>query len=191
MKKSLLIRLHVYSGLFTSFYLIAFGLSAIILNHKLDVERKELATWWGSKVKVNSKLPDQKIAENTRDQLGLMGWIPTWEFKRENDRFKFRIVHPGRNYHVDLNLDRGDVSIAEAPKGFIAVFHGLHFLNGKIPNAPLLIRTWAVYQWFTLFIMLISLLLGLWLWLKYRYRPWEGIVFGGLFLGSILLMLLL
>ena len=77
------------------------------------------------------------------------------------------------------------------PKGFIAVFHGLHFLNGKIPNAPFLIRTWAFYQWTALFVMSISLVLGIWLWLKYNYRPWQGIAFGGLFITTIIIMILI
>lgn len=191
MKKSLLIKLHIYSGLFTLFYLLAFGLSTIILNHKLNVEKKEVTTTWNSNVVIDTSISDQEIAESTRDQLGLMGWLPAGEFKKENHRFRFRIVHPGRNYHLNVNLMNGEVSIAEAPKGFVAVFHGLHFLNGNIPNASLLIRSWAMYQWFTLFVMFISLLLGLWLWLEYRYKIWEGIVFGSLFVGSIMIMMLL
>jgi len=191
MKKSLLIKLHVYSGLFTAYYLIAFGLSAIILNHKIEVENNDITKHWESNVKVDTTLSNQELAQEVRDQLGLMGWMPAWEFKKENRRFQFRIVHPGRNYQIDLDLEKGDVFIAEAPKGFVAVFHGLHFLNGKIPNAPLLIRSWQIYQWLALFVMLISLVLGLWLWLKFSYKSWEGIAFGGLFIGSIIIMMLI
>ncbi|MCK5370629.1 MAG: hypothetical protein KAQ62_18830, partial [Cyclobacteriaceae bacterium] len=78
-----------------------------------------------------------------------------------------------------------------APKGFLAVFHGLHFFNGNIPNAPLLLRSWAIYQWLTLFVMAISLILGIWLWLKYNYKPWQGIVFGSLFIGTVIIMILI
>lgn len=190
MRKSLLIKLHIYSGLFTSFYLIAFGLSSIILNHKIKVEKSEVTYNWDSKVQVDVNLSDRDLAENIRDQMGFMGWTPPWENKRDSASFQFMITHTGRNYYLNLNLETGDLAIAEAPKGFIAVLHGLHFFNGKIPNAPFFIRTWAVYQWLALFVMFISLILGLWLWIKYSYKTWEGIVFGGLFVASIIIMIL-
>ncbi len=191
MKKSLLIKLHLYSGLFTSFYLIAFGLSAIILNHKINVGKKEVTKTWETTLKINSDLQGRDLAENLRNGLGLMGWVPPWEYKRDKASFHFMITHPGRNYYVDANLKTGKATVAEAPKGFLEVFHGLHFFNGQVPNAPFVLRTWAIYQWFSLFVLLISLILGLWLWLKYNYKSWEGLVFGGLFIATIILMIFL
>ena len=191
MKKSLLIKLHLYSGLFVSFYLLAFGLSSIILNHKIDVENKKITRTWKTEASVDAGLADLPLAENIRDQLGLMGWLPRWEFRRDSAKFSFTIVHPGRKYQLNLDLNSKQVEVSEMPKGFIAVFHGLHFLNGKIPNAPFLIRTWAFYQWTALFVMSISLVLGIWLWLKYNYQPWQGIAFGGLFITTIIIMILI
>lgn len=191
MKKSLLIKLHLYSGLFTSFYLVAFGISAIILNHNIKVEKKDVTHSWNTNIQVDVNLPNKQLKENIRDQLGFMGWTPPWEDKRDSTSFRFMITHTGRNYFLNLNTDTGDLVISEAPKGIIAVIHGLHFFNGKIPNAPFFIRTWAVYQWLALFVMFISLILGLWLWLKYNYKTWEGIAFGSLFIVSIIIMILL
>lgn len=191
MKKSLLIKLHLYTGLFTSFYLVAFGVSTLIMNHKVQVERKELAKEWKATVSNVSGLPDLEKAQTIRDELGIMGWIPRWKFKSEKTLFHFSVTHPGRSYEFSYNSSTSEVHLREFPKGFVAVFHGLHFLNGKIPNAPLLIRSWAIYQWLALFMMLISLVLGIWLWLKFSYRQWQGIVFGGLFLCTLILMMLL
>ncbi len=191
MKKSLLIKLHLYSGLFTSFYLIAFGISAIILNHNIKVEKKDITHNWNTNIQVDTNLPNKELKEKIRDQLGLMGWTPPWEDKRDSTSFQFMITHTGRNYFLNLNLATGDLDISEAPKGIMAVIHGLHFFNGNIPNAPFFIRTWAVYQWLALFVMFISLFLGLWLWIKYNYKTWEGIAFGSLFIVSIIIMILL
>ena len=47
------------------------------------------------------------------------------------------------------------------------------------------------YQWLALFVMAISLILGLWLWIIYNYKPWQGYTFGGLFIFTILIMLLI
>ncbi len=191
MKKSLLIKLHLYSGIFTSFYLIAFGLSAIILNHNINIEHSEITHKWETEIPIDSELQNSKLAENIRDQIGFMGWVPPWEYKRDSTHFKFKIVHTGRSYYLNANTSTGKVEISEAPKGFLAVFHGLHFFNGNIPNAPLLLRSWAIYQWLTLFVMAISLILGIWLWLKYSYKPWQGIVFGSLFIGTVIIMILI
>lgn len=191
MKKSLLIKLHLYAGLFTSFYLLAFGASTLIMNHKMDVERKEMTKTWDAELAVDSKLSDLEMAEQIRDELGIMGWLPRWEFRREALIFTFTVTHPGRKYRIEHNAETNRLLIEEYPKGFVAVFHGLHFLNGKIPNAPLLIRSWLVYQWLSLSIMTVALVLGIWLWLKYNYKSWQGIAFAGLFIGSVLLMILI
>jgi len=191
MGKSLLIKIHLYCGLFTLFYLIAFGLSSIILNHDIKVDKSEVTSTWNSNVQVDPILTESELAESVRDQLGLMGWLPRWEFKKDSVSFSYRITHLGRNSHIDLDLLSGDVQIGEAPKGFLAVFHGLHFFNGQIPNAPFFLRTWAVYQWLTLLTMLVSLIVGLWLWLKYHYQRWEGLVFGGLLVATVIIMMLI
>ncbi len=191
MKKSLLIKLHLYAGIFTSFYLVAFGLSAIILNHNIDVENNDITHEWKTKLTIDNSLKDEDLAINIRDQVGEMGWVPPWTFQRDSSNFNFKIVHLGKEVFVNANLITGETNFAEAPKGFGAVFHGLHFFNGKIPNAPWFIKTWTAYQWLSLFVMFISLILGLWLWLKYSYKPWQGVVFGGLFIGTILIMILI
>jgi hypothetical protein len=189
MNKLLLIKLHLYSGIFTSFYLLAFGFSALVLNHGIDVENKEISHSWKTKVKIESTFSDLELAESIQNEIGIMGWLPRWEFKRDSTHFNFSVVHPGRKYNLRCTLTNGLVEIQEISKGLLAVFHGLHFLNGNIPNAPMLIRSWAIYQWLALFVMAISLILGIWLWIKYNYRSWQGIAFGGLFLGTILILL--
>ena len=190
MKKSILIKLHLYAGIFTSFYLLAFGFSALVLNHNIDVDRKEVTQTWQTTIDVDTAKSNLEMAQNIRDKLGIMGWLPRWEMKREQDNFNFTITHPGRKYNLMLDMTNSHLSVEEMPKGFLAVFHGLHFLNGKIPNAPFLIRSWAVYQWIALFSIAVSIILGVWLWLKYRYQAWQGIVFGMVIAGTIILMIL-
>ncbi|GJM27687.1 MAG: hypothetical protein DHS20C17_03220 [Cyclobacteriaceae bacterium] len=191
MKKHQLIKFHLYCGLFTIFYLVAFGLSSLVLNHNLNLERSTVTEEWSSVVRVEQGLSNNDLAESVKNQLGLMGWTPYWKYKRDSVWFQFEVSHPGRNYQIKLELLQGDVQVSELPKGFLAVLHGLHFFNGNVPNAPFFLKTWAVYQWLTLLTMLISMIFGLWLWLKYRYRSWEGIAFGGVFMLTIILMILI
>jgi hypothetical protein len=186
-----LIKLHLYSGLFVCYYLLAFGFSSIVLNHKVDVENKEYTKTWTTEATANAGMDDLQLAESIRDELGLMGWLPRWKFRRDSVKFEFTIEHPGKKYHLAMDFSTNQVEVSEMPKGFLAVFHGLHFLNGKIPNAPFWIRSWAFYQWSALFVMTISLILGIWLWLKYSYRAWQGIAFGGLFITTLIIMMLI
>jgi hypothetical protein len=191
MKKSLLIKLHLYCGLFTCFYLLAFGVSSIILNHKIEVENTAVKKTWTDQVVIDQTLDDNGLAKSVRDQLDIMGWPPTWQFKRDSNTFQMNVTQLAKTSKLEVDLNSGAVKVDEIPKGFLATLHGLHFFNGRIPNAPFFLKTWIVYQWLALFVFLISLVLGLWLWLKYSYKPWELIVFGGLFIFSCLLMLLL
>lgn len=191
MKKSAWIKLHLYCGLFTSFYLIAFGFSSLVLNHKMQVDHSAVTDTWTGQVQVNTDLKDQELAEDLRDQLGLMGWVPPWEYRKDATQFRFVLTHLAKNSELKVDLGSGAVTVAESPKGLLAVLNGLHFFNGRIPNAPFFLRTWMVYQWLTLLVLFFSLLLGLWLWIRYSHKTWELYVFGGLFLISCLLMLML
>ena len=191
MNKSLLIRLHLYAGIFTSFYLVIFGFSSIVLNHKIKTDNTEITNEWQTQVVIDPTLSNQKLAEDIRDQLDIMGWTLYWLFEKDSTHFKYQIEHLGRKYFVKANINTGDVKISEVPKGLLSVFHGLHFFNGKILNAPWFLKTWAIYQWLALFIMGISLVLGLWLWIKYSYKPWQGILFGFVSLLTIITMLLI
>ena len=190
--KFLLIKVHLYCGLFTLFYLVAFGFSSIVLNHHVKLEKTEISHTWKAPLDINFQgMEDRELAEAARDGLNLMGWTPFWLFKRDGDSFQFTVTHPGRNYRVNLDLQSGSAEVGEAPKGFLAVLNSLHFLNGNIPNAPFLIRSWAVYQWLALLTMLVSLFLGIWLWFKYHYRTVEGVVLAGFLAISLLVMILI
>lgn len=127
MKTSLLIKLHLYTGLFIAFYILAFGVSSLIMNHDLKVENTEVTRTWETKVSVESQVPDLELAESIKEELDLMGWPLPWEFKRDSVKFHFSFVHPGRKYLLIYNSSSEMVKVEEIPRGFLAVFHGLHF----------------------------------------------------------------
>ena len=187
-KKSTLIKLHLYCGLFTCFYILALGTSSLILNHGLRVEDQVIKSSWEAVVEIDISLGDQELAASVRDQLGIMGWLPTWRIQRDTTHFRFVSNHYAKTNLLTLDLNSGKIRVEVVPKGFLATFHSLHFFNGRIPNAPFFLKTWIVYQWLGLLVLLFSLILGLWLWLKFSHKTWELYVFGGLFLLSILIM---
>lgn len=187
-KKSLLIKIHLYCGLFTSFYLLALGFSSLVMNHDVKLDNQEVSKTWKGQVDVDPNLTNEELAESVRSQLDLMGWLPPWQFARDSAVFEFRTTHLAKTNKLHLDLATGEVLVEVMPKGFLATFHGLHFFNGRVPNAPFFLKTWIIYQWMGLFVLLVSMILGLWLWVKYSYQTWELYVFGGLFFLSILIM---
>jgi hypothetical protein len=171
---------------------VAFGFSSIVLNHDIKLEKDLISHQWDTVSSTNFNDKDNTdIAESVKNEMRLMGWTPYWLFNRDSLSFQFTVTHPGRNYRINLDLVDGRVKVAEIPKGFLAVLNSIHFLNGNIPNAPIVLRSWAVYQWLALLTMLVSLFLGLWLWIKFHYQSWEGLVFGSLFVVTMVLMLLI
>lgn len=188
-KKSQLIKWHVYAGLFTSVYILAFAFSSLVLNHGWDVENKEVTDHWEATIRLDSSLNNDELSEQIRDNLQIMGWIPRWEFRRDSEEFKFRITHFGKDHRITANLATGKVEVDGISKGILATFHGLHFFNGSIPGASKFLRSWAVYQWLTMAVLVISLILGLILWVRFNFRRWHLYVFGGLTLLSLIIML--
>ncbi|GAB1452786.1 hypothetical protein MASR2M47_28420 [Draconibacterium sp.] len=191
MRKFPWVKLHIYCGLFTSFYLLAFGFSSIVLNHNINVEKDAIADIWTTQVSFDPTASDLDIAIHIRDTLNLMGWVPPWEIKKDSLSMNFQITHLAKTTNLQLNFATGILHVKERPKGFMAVLHELHFFNGQIPNAPFLLKTWIVYQWLTLFVLLISLFTGLWFWFKHSYKTWELVVFVALFIESLIVMTLL
>lgn len=182
---------HIYAGLFTTIYLLAFGISSLILNHGWDVENKEVSRSWEKQIKINADLPDPELGNQIRDELGLMGWVVNWETYRDSTSLHTEVTHLSKTYSIKADLASGFVHVDEIDKGFLATFHGLHFFGGKIPNAPAFLQTWWYFRWITLAVMLVSLALGLVLWIKYSFRRWHLGVFGFLFIGSLILMITL
>lgn len=108
MKKSAWIKLHLYCGLFTSFYLIAFGVSSLILNHKISVGQSEVAKTWTTQVQLDPKSTDQELAEGLWDQIGLMGWTTPWQFRRDSAGFSCAIVHLAKESSLHLDFQSGE-----------------------------------------------------------------------------------
>lgn len=188
-KKSQLIKWHVYAGLFTSVYILAFAFSSLVLNHGWDLENKEVTDYWETTLQLDTSLENDALSHLIQDSLQIMGWIPYWEFRRDAEQFKFRVTHFGKDHRITTNLINGRVTVEGVSKGVLATFHGLHFFNGKIPGASIFLRSWAVYQWLTMAVLVISLILGLILWARFNIHKWHLYLFGGLTVVSLIIML--
>ncbi len=192
MKKSTLIRLHLYAGLFTAMYILAFGFSSLVLNHGIELDQKTLIEDRQETVLLGEiSEENMALANSIRDQLNLMGWPLGWRMKRDSLNFSFPMTNPGKEYILDYEFATNKVRVQTYRKSFWSVLHAMHFFGGEIPNAPFFIRTFVVYQYLGMVVLTMSLVLGLWLWIKFSYQSWELYVFGGLAILAMVLMYLI
>jgi len=190
--KNLLLKIHLYSGLFFFPLLVIFGLSSLHINHHFQLfeENQE----WSEEQVLNLHFKDtsdnQVLAETIRDSLGLMGWCPWWKQNREGDKYRFGVVHNGAEYKINADLSKDLVTLKKRGKGFANVLQSLHFLGEEIPRGPLAVNSWRFYQTLGVVYLLLASATGIFLFSRKKKERKTGLIIGcGFFTASVLLML--
>jgi len=174
--KKFLLQLHVYGGLFCAIQLLIFGISSLNMNHHFSfMQAHTAAVHWEKTISLPDIESPQPLAEAVRDSLGLFGWTPPWNFFQEADTFRFKVVHFGKEYQLQLLKSAGVVSVSETQKGFWPTFNSLHFLSENVPNAPWPINSWQYFQNFTVFFLFYSLCSGIYFWSRKKSERKIGI----------------
>lgn len=189
--RKLFLKLHLYAGLLCFPYFIIFGISSLHINHEFNFMKPgESTRQWRRSISIREVVDNQHLAETIRDSLQLMGWAPWWEQNRQANAYTFLVTHPGKQYRVRAYLQENRVEVEEQAKGFWPVFNSLHFLGESIPGAPVPINNWQYYQDFCVFVMLFSILSGVYLFVKRGRETWTGLlILGSCTLLSLLLMI--
>lgn len=188
--RKLFLKLHLYAGLLCFPYFIIFGISSLHINHAFPfMKPAESMRQWQRDVPIRELDDNQQLAETIRDSLGLMGWAPWWEQNRQADAYNFQVTHPGKQYRIRAYLQENRVVVEEQSKGFWPVLNALHFVGESIPGAPVPINSWQYYQDFCVFVLVFSILSGVYLFVKRRQETWTGLlILGGCTFVSLLLM---
>lgn len=191
MRKTL-IQIHLYLGLASAFYLIIFGISSINLNHRFSwMAQQNTQKSWEAQVKYPSKFTDkQLVAEAIRDSLGLMGWAPYWDHQMQDEVFKFKVVHYGKEYAITAHKETALVEVIEYSKGFWWTFNSLHFLGESIPAANWLVNSWQYYQLLTVIIVMFSVISGVYFWSKRKHERRIGLILISAFSGFSIFLIL-
>lgn len=187
-----LIKWHLYAGLLCFPYFIIFGISSLNFNHHFSfMQPGKNSSHWQKQIDIPPYQNDQQFADAVRDSLSLMGWTPPWEIKKDSAGFQFMITHPGKDYVVSAFNNQPIIKVEETPKGFWTVFNSLHGFNEEIPGAPAFINSWGIYSNVAVFVMLFSILSGIYIFSRNKKEKKSGlfILFGCL--GFSLLILLL
>ena len=148
--------LHLYGGLVTCWYLLILGYTSLGFNHPaLQFKSSEPKVHSERPLAIPTATDDLKLAEEVRDQLGLIGWPLPWNMKHDvkND-LGFEMGRPGRKYWIQLDRSAGKAKIESENQ---SVFEILRFLHGSTEGVPIsrYMTAWGLYTevttWFVLF----------------------------------------
>ena len=145
--RSLLLNLHLYTGLLCSSYLVIFGVSSLNYNHHFGDKGEEKVEWERT-ISLPELADKQALAAAVRDSLDLIGWPHRWTVRWSDDvreRLVFRMGRPGKLYdlRVSVNGANSRVVAVETRTGFWAVVNQLHGLM-RLPNSSFM-SWWGVY----------------------------------------------
>lgn len=168
--RAFLLNLHLYGGLITCWYLVLFGVTSLGFNHPgLIPEHQTKTDSWEATLSADLTGRDLQKAEQVRDQLDMFGWPLPWAMWRgDENRLHFDMSRPGKDYSLVVDEDSGEVGVTGKTKGLWQILKALHGLSG-VPNSKLM-TSWFVYTEVTTWIVLFSVITGVYLWFKRQAR---------------------
>ena len=118
----MLLNVHLYLGLFCSWYLLIYGYTSLAFNHPWLLPKREgEETRWKQPVATPDGTVDQEVANAIRDELGMVGWAPYWTVRRDADRhLHFEVVRPGRERKMEFVPAEGVVKVTSARHVFLS-----------------------------------------------------------------------
>jgi hypothetical protein len=188
--RRLLLKVHLYGGLVTCWYLLIYGWSSLAFNHQwlLPASTSDPLSW-ERQLRVPDSKDDVELAARVRDGLGLAGWPLPWAMQRTPDGvFSFEMSRPGRNYQIRFDPTTSLVRVEERSTGLRSVIKFLHGNAGGVPNLDWL-RSWPMYTEVTTWVVLFAVASGVYLWFKRSNRRRAVLVTVGC--GSVLSLLLI
>ena len=185
--RSFLLKVHIYTGLLCSSYLLVFGISSLNFNHKFGKPGNETVKWERSLKVVNAE-NDAALSATVRDALGLIGWVVAWETGRDDrGNLHFSLERPGKRYIIHVLFDENRVKVEETRLGFWAVVNSLHALM-RLPSSPFM-TLWGVYTELCVWVVLFSSASGIYLWTRRRSERLVGWILLGCASGTSLLFM--
>lgn len=166
--RSLLLKIHLYSGLLCSSYLIIFGVSSLHFNHPFTESSPTPLPSWERQLQVTDRDDTRALSNEIREAIGLMGWTIPWRTYRDDDgNLHFDVDRPGKKYTVHVFFKEGRIKVDEARTGFWPVVNSLHALM-RLPSSPFM-SLWGVYTEICTWVVLFSAGSGIYFWTR-RHR---------------------
>lgn len=167
-----ILRLHLYGGLLCSSYLLIFGISSLLYNHRpAFAEPGDKAITWERNVTPAKWADNSAEAKAVHDQLGLIGWAYN-EHREKNGDLRFTASRPGKTYLIRVSKGGREAIVTETRTGVWQVVRGLHGLEA-LPNSRFM-NIWGWYTELCTFVVLFAAISGVYLWWGRSARPVVG-----------------
>jgi hypothetical protein len=178
---------HLYFGLFTSPWILAFALSVIFLNHTWDPGEPSGDVLQSTAVVDVPPGFDEKegmervqLAKQILDQLGVSGEIGYISHRKQDQHYVIPVSKPGWQATVELNAEDGSVAVEEQYTGTADALNYLHKSPGphnvNIRGNWLLTRVWKSSVDTFVYLLLLISASGIYLWLALRAERKAGLV---------------
>ncbi len=193
--KQFLGKFHVYGGLLTAGFLIAFSYSAFVHQHHPKFPKQGTKTvQWEQELNIPDISGKREYKMAVRDSLGLFGYTPWWEDYRDSlGIHHFMLSRPGKKYWVTVP-EKGNVyKIDEVRSGFWDVINQLHPLSGGMRghgDGPLFIQAWKIVSLLLALVLLGVMIITIHFWYSRSFkkrRSW--FIVGAMFLFPVILII--
>lgn len=172
--------LHLYLGLFSSPFLLVFGISVFFLVHawlpRMGAEASTTRVVSGLTLPVDlrtlSGRPLIDALRATLEKLGVRGEIGFVRYLAKEEKMTIPVTIPGRQTVVTLDLADGEASIVSRETGLADALATLHRSPGE--HAPAIRMNWfyiRAWRWLadtTAYLLLFISLSGVYLWYVLR-----------------------
>jgi hypothetical protein len=185
-----ILKLHLYSSLLCSSYLVIFGFTSLNFNHRFDfmAQQDDVVSRQEQSMNFDTSLKNVPLAESIRDQFGLFGFAPAWRMKRQdNGDLDFWLNRPVKQYHIIAQADIQRVSIETHYRNPWSAVQALHAMR-RLPGSTFA-SVWGVYLEVSTIVVLFAALSGLYLWLPLAARS-RATLFATIIASSLSIVLM-
>lgn len=184
-------KIHIYAGMFSVLFIIFFGLSGFVLNH-----RWKLWDWFSRRVEtvrdVTVQIPaegsDLQKARAILKQLKVDGEINRIVSEPGKQSFAFDVQRPGQFANVKLDAVSGKGTLKTTDFNAWSIVHMMHIFSGHGDKNWAWANVWKFFSDLTAIIMVLLAASGFYMWLNLKTARRWGLIF--LEVGAVIFFLL-
>lgn len=177
-------KFHVYGGLLSVGFLIAFSISAFYHQHHPKFPKPgDKTTEWEVSFTTPEITDNKEFKQAIRDSLGLFGHTPWWEDYHDSlGVHHFMITRPGKQYWVTVPLENNVYKVREIRTGPWTVLIALHWLAAGMQGVgvrPFFIKAWRIISLPMALVLLCVILITIHYWYVRSFRRRRGWIIAG------------
>lgn len=157
-----LLQIHLYGGLATFWYLLAYGVTSLGFNHPWLLPDPPQRTEAGSVPYTASAGDARARAEAAAADAGIAGWYLPWTVREDGRVLRFDVQRPGYVTHVTADAQAGLLTYERVGPDLAGMLHFLHGSTHPVPGLPGT-RPWGWYTDVTTALVLFFCASGVWL----------------------------